>query len=167
MYISNRQEQFSIAYIRAVTAVAGYDLSAPGVDDDSIDLVISARGPIGTYRSPRLELQLKAPFQRNVVNAKSMSYSLNKKNYDDLRYTDVYVPRILVVVVLADDINSWLYPSEEELVMKHCAYWISLRGEQELPTGQKSKSLRLSRDKIFNVEALESLMKIISNGGAP
>lgn len=84
-----------------------------------------------------------------------------------MRYTDVYVPRILVVVVLADDINSWLYQSEEELVMKHCAYWISLRGEQELPTGQKSKSLRLSRDKIFNVEALESLMKIISNGGAP
>ncbi|MBS3028124.1 MAG: DUF4365 domain-containing protein [Dolichospermum sp. DET50] len=84
-----------------------------------------------------------------------------------MRYTDIYVPRILVVVILADDINSWLYQCEEELVMKHCAYWTSLRGEQELPTGQESKSVRLSRDKIFNVEALTNLMQIISNGGAP
>jgi hypothetical protein len=45
----------------------------------------------------------------------------SKKNYDDLRYTNVYVPRILVVVVLADDINSWLYQCEEELVVSNPA----------------------------------------------
>ncbi|MDD1416094.1 hypothetical protein MEN41_16130, partial [Dolichospermum sp. ST_con] len=31
----------------------------------------------------------------------------------------------------------------------------------------KNKSVSLSTDKIFNVEALENLMQIISNGGAP
>lgn len=96
-----------------------------------------------------------------------MSYPLKKKNYDDLRYTNVYVPRILVVVVLADDLNSWLYQCEEQLVIKHCAYWTSLRGEKELPIGQETKSVRLSKDKIFNVETLQKLMDIISNGGNP
>jgi hypothetical protein len=167
MHITQRQEQFSHAYIRAVAAVAGYTLYKPEVDDDSIDLGIAAKGVIGTIRSPRLEFQLKAPFKRNVVRAESMSYSLSKKNYDDLRYTDIYVPRILVVVILADNINSWLYQCEEQLVMKHCAYWTSLRGKPELPDGQESKSVRLSNDKIFNVEALGTLMQTVSNGGAP
>ncbi|MEH2420354.1 MAG: DUF4365 domain-containing protein [Nostoc sp.] len=167
MHITQRQEQFGNAYIGAVAAVAGYTLYPLPVDDDSIDLGIAAKGAIGTIRSPHLELQLKAPFKRNVVGATSMSYPLKKKNYDDLRYTNVYVPRILVVVVLADDLNSWLYQCEEELVIKHCAYWTSLRGEKELPIGQETKSVRLSKDKIFNVETLQKLMDIISNGGNP
>jgi hypothetical protein len=82
MYITHRQEQFSKAYIRAVTAVAGYDIYEPGVDNDSIDLVIAAKGAIGTFRSPRLELQLKAPFRRNVVGAKSISYPLSKRVFE-------------------------------------------------------------------------------------
>lgn len=167
MYITQRQEQFGNAYIRAVAAVAGYTLYQQEVDDDSIDLGIAAKGAIGTIRSPRLELQIKAPFKRNVVGAKSMSYSLEKKNYDDLRYTNFYVPRILVVVVLADDLNSWLYQCEEQLVIKHCVYWTSLRGEKELPIGQETKSVRLSKDKIFNVEILKQMMDIISKGGNP
>ncbi|MFN6536439.1 MAG: DUF4365 domain-containing protein [Nostoc sp. EkiNYC01] len=168
MHITQRQEQFSNAYISAVAAVAGYSLYKPGVDDDSIDLGIAAKGSIGgTIHSPRLELQIKAPFKRNVVGATSMSYPLKKKNYDDLRYTNVYVPRILVVVVLADDISNWLYQCEEQLVIKHCAYWTSLRGEKELPIAQQSKSVHLSRDKIFNAETLKNLMDIISNGGHP
>ncbi|MBE9258927.1 MULTISPECIES: DUF4365 domain-containing protein [Dolichospermum] len=167
MHITQCQEQFGNAYIRVITAVSGYSIYKPEVDDDSIDLGIAAKGGMGTFRSPRLEIQLKAPFRRNIVGAESISYPLSRKNYDDLRYTNVYVPRILVIVVLADDINSWLHQCEEQLIMKHCAYWTSLRGEEELPTGQESKSVRLSRDKIFNVEALESLMQIISNGGTP
>ncbi|MDD1420303.1 DUF4365 domain-containing protein [Dolichospermum sp. ST_sed1] len=82
MYITHRQEQFSKAYIRAVTAVAGYDIYEPEVDNDSIDLVIAAKGAIGTFRSPRLELQLKAPFRRNVVGAESISYPLSKRVFE-------------------------------------------------------------------------------------
>ncbi|MEH2410455.1 hypothetical protein [Nostoc sp.] len=52
MHITQRQEQFSNAYIRAVAAVVGYTLYKQEVDDDSIDLGIAAKGAIGTIRSP-------------------------------------------------------------------------------------------------------------------
>ena len=45
--------------MQAVTAAAGYNVYKPEVDDDSVDLGIAARGGKGTFRSPKLELQLK------------------------------------------------------------------------------------------------------------
>ena len=36
MDISQRKEQFSIAYVRAIASVAGFSVSTPGVDDDSV-----------------------------------------------------------------------------------------------------------------------------------
>ena len=56
MHITQQQEQFSNAYLRAVATVAGYSLSKPDVDDDSIDWSIYKRGGNGTKRSPRIEL---------------------------------------------------------------------------------------------------------------
>ncbi|MEO5365718.1 MAG: hypothetical protein H7831_05085 [Magnetococcus sp. WYHC-3] len=47
-----QKEHFSEAYVRAVAAVAGYSVSRPGVDDDSVDLTISAPGGNGTLRAP-------------------------------------------------------------------------------------------------------------------
>lgn len=60
MHITHRQEAFSLAYVRAVAATAGFrvqDGTQP--DDDSVDLTIAARGPGGTVRSPKVDLQLK------------------------------------------------------------------------------------------------------------
>jgi len=38
------------------------------------------------------------------------------------------VPRILVVVTVPAVAQEWLSQSEEEMVLRHCGYWISLRG---------------------------------------
>ncbi len=59
MDINQQKEQFSITYIRAIAAVAGYSLYRPEIDNDSVDLGIVARGGTGIILSPRLELQLK------------------------------------------------------------------------------------------------------------
>jgi hypothetical protein len=166
MHITQRQEQFSNSYIRAVASVAGYSLYKPEVDDDSIDLGIAAKGVEGTIRSPRLELQLKCPLKKNVVAAKSISYSIKIKNYDDLRTTDVLVPRILVVVVVPDDIKDWLQQSEKVLLMKHCGYWVSLRGKPPTPNNQ-TVTVSLSQTQLFTVEALTSLMSCVAQGGFP
>ena len=69
MEVNLQKEQFSNAYLQAVTAVAGYSLYKPFVDDDSVDWGIAAKGREGRIRSPRLELQLKST-SRNVRNGK-------------------------------------------------------------------------------------------------
>ena len=59
MYINQRKEQFSVAYVRAIAALAGYSFYKPEIDDDSVDLGIVGRDGTGPLSSPRLELQLK------------------------------------------------------------------------------------------------------------
>ena len=53
METSQQKEQFSNAYLQAVTSVAGYSLYKPAVDDDSVDWGIAAKGIIGRIRAPR------------------------------------------------------------------------------------------------------------------
>ncbi|TMQ03035.1 MAG: DUF4365 domain-containing protein [Deltaproteobacteria bacterium] len=53
---------------------------------------------------------------------------MKPKNYDDLRHTDYVTPRILVVVFVPEQVADWTTHTEQELTMRYCAYWASLRG---------------------------------------
>jgi hypothetical protein len=152
-------------YVQAVAAVAGFSWSIPSVDDDSVDMALHQRGGAGTVRSPRLELQLKckaAPTPSEV----EFSHSIKLKNYDDLRDTTVLVPRILIVVLVPDDLDDWLAHSETELALRRCAYWLSLRGfpPSANATGQ---TVRMRKEQTFTVQSLREMMARIGNGGLP
>jgi hypothetical protein len=164
MDISQQKEQFSITYIRAVTSVAGYSLYRPEVDDDSIDLGIVARGGVGTVSSPRLELQLKCT-AKNIIDKKYIRYPLNLKNYNDLKVHPL-VPRILVVVLVPKNLADWLKQTEEELCLRYCAYWISLRGMPETENAT-NVTIEIPRSNQFTVEALQAIIQRISFGDLP
>ncbi|MEB3219682.1 MAG: DUF4365 domain-containing protein [Nostocales cyanobacterium 94392] len=165
MEINQQKEQFSNAYLQAVTSVAGYSLYKPAVDDDSVDWGIATRGTIGRIRAPRLELQLKST-SRDVLTDKLLRYPIKLKNYDDLRMVDFAIPRILVVVLLPDNLGDWVRQSEQELCMRYCGYWLSLRGMPE--TQNKSTvTVSISRNNQFSVAALESIMQDIGQGIQP
>jgi hypothetical protein len=157
MDLSQRKEQFSRAYVHAVASVAGFTLHHPAVDDDSIDLAIAGRIDHDIPRPPRIEIQLKCTADK-IVRGKHLVYSLKRKNYDDLRLVDLVVPRMLVIVLVPDDELEWVHQSEEELSLRRCAYWVSLRGLDET-TNRRSVSIRLSRQNLFSVEALRGLMR--------
>ena len=54
MYPTQQKEQFSIAYLRAVVAVAGYNIASVEVDEDSIDIGLRGNRRDGTLRkAPR------------------------------------------------------------------------------------------------------------------
>jgi hypothetical protein len=157
MDISQRKEQFSRAYVHAVATVAGFSLYRPEVDDDSIDLTIAGRGGQGIPRPPRIEIQLKCTSQ-DLLHRQHLVYPLKRKNYDDLRRVELVVPRLLVVVTVPDDESEWLHQSEENLILRRCAYWASLRGLDEMEN-VRSISIRLPRQNVLSVEGLRGLMK--------
>ena len=165
METSQQKEQFSNAYLQAVTSVAGYSLYKPAVDDDSVDWGIAAKGIIGRIRAPRLELQLKST-SRGVIKDNAISYPLKLKNYDDLRMIDFVIPRILIVVLLPDNLDEWVQQSEQELCMRYCGYWLSLRG---MPETQNTSAVTVTipRNNQFTVAALESIMQGIGQGIQP
>ncbi len=165
MHLDMQKEQFSKAYIQAVAACAGFAWSTPSVDDDSVDMALHQTGGAGTIRSPRVELQVKCKAAIATVYG-SIAHSIKLKNYDDLRAEDVLVPRILVVILVPEQLVDWLAHTEEELAMRRCGYWCSLRGlpASENATGQ---TVELPRSQTFTVQSLQAMMGRIGQGSLP
>jgi len=167
MDINERKQQFSFAYIRAIASVAGYVVSEPAVDQDSIDLTISGKGGNGFVRSPRLDVQVKCAAKTDKnMKLDDLRFPLKKKNYDELREQNVLVPRILVVVIVPKMGEHWLRQNEKLLCIYHCGYWYSLR---HCPQRSNKTSITLSipRVQVFSKESLKQLMHTIETGGAP
>jgi hypothetical protein len=162
---SQQQEQFSRAYVHAVATVAGFSVHKPEIDVDSIDMALSASGLSGQYASPRLDAQLKCTHQ-DVVRDSTISYPLKTKNYDDLRAENVLVPRMLIVVVVPGDVREWMSHSEDQLVMRRCGWWFSLRG---FPASDNEKTVTVSipRSQVLSPEQLITIMSRIASGGFP
>jgi hypothetical protein len=88
------------------------------------------------------------------------------KNYDDLRDDTVMVPRILVVVLVPDDISDWMQHTEPELLLRRCGYWCSLRGLE--PTQNKQTvSVSIDRANLFSPDGLGQIMERLRTGGLP
>lgn len=164
MELNQQKELLSKAYVRAVAAVGGFSVSQPEVDDDSIDLKIVARGGEGVVFSPELNLQLKCT-SRDVLDGQFIRYPVRIKNYRDL-IINSQVPRLLVVVLVPENLENWLQQSEDEMCMRYCAYWVSLRGQPER-LNTANVTVELSRSNQFTVEALKSIMQRLSQGGLP
>jgi hypothetical protein len=135
------------------------------VDDDSVDMSLHETGGAGTVRSPRLDLQLKCK-AAPTPGEDSFSHSIKLKNYDDLRDANVLVPRILVVVLVPDNLDDWLKHNEAELALRRCGYWVTLRGSPPSINDQ-SQSVRILRNQMFTVEGLRSIMQRIGQGALP
>lgn len=165
MHLDMQKEQFSKAYVQAVAACAGFAWSVPSVDDDSVDMVLHHTGGGGTIRSPRVELQLKCAAAL-LPTGNSFAHSLKLKNYDDLRAEDLLVPRILVVVLVPELPAEWLAHSEQELAMRRCGYWCSLRG---LPASANTtgQTVQMPRSQALTVPALQALMARVGQGELP
>ena len=93
-------------------------------------------------------------------------YDLDVKAYRDLIPTDYQVPRVLVVVRVPSDVQDWMTHNEDQLVLRRCGYWLSLRGFA--PTSNSSTNrVWISRANLFDAAGLTSLMKEVAEGAAP
>lgn len=165
MHIDQQKEQFSRAYIKAVAAAAGFAWSQPSTDDESVDLSLSQAGGNGIRRSPRLDLQLKCT-EKQPKSDEQFPFSIKMKNYDDLRETNLMVPRILVVVYVPKRREDWLHWTEKELTLRRCAYWVNLHG---LPPSdnKSSQTVQIYKKQVFTVKQLSEMMERIGKGEKP
>ena len=164
MDLNAQKEQFSRAYVQSVASIAGYAWSEPSVDEDSVDLTLAAKGYHGSIRSPKLDLQLKC--HADTLPTADFSFPLKLKNFDDLRDEALMVPRILVVLIVPDDISDWIQHSATETILRRCAYWSSIRGFA--PTNNKSNiTVTINYLQHFCPSSLMDIMQRIGSGGLP
>ena len=148
---NTRKERFSLAYIQAVAARAGFLVTEPKVDVDSVDgILCSTQG-----KRPKIDFQVKCT-SLDVLKSDHLAFPLKLKNYEDFR-ADRLNPIILIVVLLPELESEWLSQSEDQLVMRRCGYWLSLQGQPAIPNSSQV-TVRLPRTQQFGVEQLNGLM---------
>jgi hypothetical protein len=164
--IAQQQEQFSNAYLLAVATVAGLNLAKPNVDDDSIDYYISGKGFNGRFSRPQLDIQLKCHMHHECIGNGGFSYPLTIKNYNDLRATDIIVPRLLIVVIVPREVSDWLTQSDNEAQMKYCGYWQSVRNMPDT-SNTRTVSISIPQSNRLDVQGLTNLMQRVASGETP
>ena len=155
-----QMEQMSLAYIRSVAAHAGYQVVRPDLDFDSIDgVILDSSG-----RRPKIEFQAKAT-TRGVLGSDIIRFQLPVKNYDDLRLETIN-PRILVVLIMPQGFDDWVTQTDDELCLRHCAYWMSLRGLTGT-TNQHTVTVHVPLVNMFDSGQLTGMMQRTERMGAP
>ncbi len=160
-----RKEMFSYAYVQAVASVAGFAVenkSRP-MDNAGVDLTIESPGRTGEILDPKFDAQVKCTSSEKIIHQDCIKYPLPVQNYNRLRSIKTLVPQVLIVVLVPKNISEWLNVSEQEMLIKKCGYWVSLKGS---PETQNNSTITVSipRKNLFTPENLSFMMKRIDRG---
>ena len=146
-----QMEQRSLVVVRAVAADAGVQVVRPEPDIDSVDGVLMAR----FGQRPRIEFQAKAT-SRDIRHGNSLRFPLPIKNYNELRIAS-WIPRILIVVLMSTESESWLSQTDDEMCLRSGAYWLSLLGMPEV-ANTASATVAIPTANVFDRAQLDILM---------
>ncbi len=163
MPLKRQQERFSIAFVQAISSVAGYGIEEVNIDIDSIDLTIRQYVYDGIYPvCDSLRCQIKSTYAHKPKN-NIISYPLPIKNYNDLRQPNL-IPRILIVVYTPKDTENWLYNGKGCLSLYHAAYWFNIYG---MPPSENTGNvtIHIPTKQQFTVNELQRMMSILAKDG--
>jgi hypothetical protein len=162
MDLNAQKEKFSLAYVHAVAAVAAAKVSRTDLDDDSIDVSLERSGGC----APRLDMQLKCTADA-IPTRGDLSFSLKRKNYDDLRRPTV-APRWLIVMYVPENSVDWLIvtQTQDQVVLRHSAWWISLAGQPETEN-ETSVTVTIRRANLFTPQVLAAKLTEIETQFTP
>lgn len=159
----NIEAELSYAYLHAVATRGGFACSYTNrhLDDAGVDAQIHEDGRLlaadSIHASFTLHAQLKATRVTPVEQNGKFSFNLKVGQYNRLRETRLASPRIMVVLYLPPEPSEWLRHSEECLIAKRCAYWVSLRGAPASPN-ESTQTVYIPRNQVLSVDALTAIM---------
>jgi hypothetical protein len=155
------------AYVQAIAARCGMSLGTPHPDYGT-DVTLNEIALSGNRRCEtgfKVDVQAKST-TRAKVGETHLRYDLEVKAHEYLRDARAWCPRILVVLLLPDEEEQWSSQTEEELVLRYCAYWLSLRGRR--PAGRrKTVRIVIPRANVFSAAALQTLVDRFKRGEEP
>jgi hypothetical protein len=161
------EAELSYAYLHAIAAHGGFSCSLTDrhLDNAGVDAIVHEDGRFletaSLLSSFDIHVQLKATFQVPSENGNRYSYSLSVPRYNKLRNPDVNSPRFLVVLYLPRNSEEWLSHSEDCLVAKRCAYWVSLRNAPE--SGNPAhQTIYIPTSQILSTSSLTDIMTRVS-----
>lgn len=162
--VQHQKESLGQAYVRAVVAKSGFNISV-SEHDYGVDGLIK---DVGVRDGRHFETGFGINFQlKSSVDVTFedgfLVYDLESKNYNDLVIETRMLPIILVLYVMPRDETQWLSVDQGQMVIKQCAWWCSLAGLE--PTeNEDTKRIRIPIDNIFTPDNLMGLMNKVKGG---
>lgn len=159
---NNIKAELSYAYIHAVAARAGFgcrdgDRHDDGAGVDAFVRVKERLSPDAVITDFLAEVQLKATSEPPAAQGDRFSFFLKRDHYDKPRGAENPLRRFLVVLFLPPVQAEWLDHTADQLLLRRCAYWCSLKGAGA--TANKSgQTVYLPRANVFSVDGLRGLM---------
>jgi hypothetical protein len=148
------KERLSWAYLSAVAARAGCQITQFPIDKESVDAII--RPVLGS--SQQIDVQLKATSAK-PLEGEHVKFDLPIKNYDSLRREGHINPHYLVLVLLPEDSSRWLSISPSELAIRGTAVYGDLCGLAPV-LNTATRTVTLSQNQRFNVEVLRQMIEV-------
>ena len=157
------KERLSVGLVTLIAARAGCQVMEYPVDRMSADIHIS---PVHGKKLG-IDAQLKAT-SGLIVADDGFKFDLPRKNYDDLRDTEVATPQLLIVVDLHDANGKWVNQNSKRVRFRRSAYWVSLYGSD--PTSNEtSVRITIPSEQILTAEAVQDMFErcgaILAAGG--
>lgn len=164
MIVQNVEAELSYAYLHAVAARAGVGCEVTGrhLDSAGVDAHLHICHDVQPLTELTLHVQLKATKKPSAFADGKWSYWVQGVDrYNRLRATGVMPPRILVVLFLPEETNDWLTHSPEQLILRRCAYWVSLRGAPAT-SNETGATIYIPESQMFTPEGLLDLLQRFS-----
>lgn len=162
------KEELSFAYTQAISAYAGMGCEQRrrdyGIDGSIKDIKYSIVRKRFAESGYSIDFQLKSTVNAKIKNG-IILYDLEVKNYKDLIDTEVGTPRILILYCLPKEKNRWVEVLNDELKLRKCAYWCSLRGWPDVTNKQRVR-IKFSESQKFTSDELIRLMDLVKGGVA-
>jgi hypothetical protein len=163
--VTASMEKLQDAYLGAIAAAAGCELSKPE-PDPSLDWTIGHKSKKHTHvRTAKIDVALKSTHQAGPNNNGAFSFTLENKHLAVLAEEALYYPRLLVVMLLPKDVDSWVWSRSNWMLLRHSMYWVNLRGAPI--SGKDRTNVRVPYTQRFDAPELCRILHLVGSGGIP
>ena len=163
MISTDKQEQLSLAVLHATCAKAGFGFQISGRIQDNwgFDATVDVKEKIdagSTLWDFRMKMQIKSTRQQLTLAQNRHSFPLEIQYYDHLRAAaNCDAPTFLVVFQMPQNEDDWVHCSADNLILRHCLRWVSLRGAKEVDTAKPT--VYFPHSHVLTPDALRKLAK--------
>lgn len=157
-----RQGAFGEVFVRALAAASGVTIAKSEPDVTGDDFTFGYPGTLRGVSFPKVDVQVKS-WSKPISDDRFWSYPMRVQHFNNLAGNTYLLPRFLVLVVVPEEPGQFATGEHSRLVLRHSAYWVSLRSFSRLDTATKKKvTVKVPKANLLTTSSLLGLLEMVS-----